>query len=91
MRWLDSITYSMDLNLSKFWEVVEDRGGLHATVLGVSKNPTGLGDRRATTTTFAHKRVVTTHLSLYHHYIFLQVSRTFVINLEYKGSLQLKY
>ena len=60
-----SITYSMDLNLSKFWEVVEDRGGLHATVLGVSKNPTGLRDRRATATTFAHKRVVATHLSLY--------------------------
>ena len=34
MRWLDSITDSMDINLSKLWEIVEDRGAGHATVHG---------------------------------------------------------
>ena len=38
MRWLDSITDSMDMNLTKPWEVVEDRGARHAEVHGVAKN-----------------------------------------------------
>ena len=37
MRWLDSITDSVDMNLSRLWEVVEDRGTLHATDHGVAK------------------------------------------------------
>ena len=32
MKWLDSITYSIDMNLSKLWETVEDRGAWHAAV-----------------------------------------------------------
>ena len=32
MRWLDSITHSMDMNLSKFQEMVEDKGDWYATV-----------------------------------------------------------
>ena len=32
MRWLDSITDSKDINLSKLWEIVEDRGAWHAIV-----------------------------------------------------------
>ena len=34
MKWLDSITDSMDVNLSKLWEIVENRGAWHATVCG---------------------------------------------------------
>ena len=40
MRWLDSITDSMDMNMSKLWEIVEDRGASHVAVHGVSKSRT---------------------------------------------------
>ena len=44
MRWLDSITDSMDMHLSKVWEIVEDRGAWCATDHGVTKNRTLLSD-----------------------------------------------
>ena len=42
MRWLDSITDSVDMNLSKLWQIVKDRGAWRAIVHGVSKRQTRL-------------------------------------------------
>ena len=43
-RWLDSITDSVDMSLSKLWEMVKDRGTWHAAVHGVTKSWTRLSD-----------------------------------------------
>ena len=44
MRWLDDVTNSMDMNLSKLWGIVKDRRAWHAAVHRISKSLTRYSD-----------------------------------------------
>ena len=60
MRWLIGIIISMDMSLSKLWEIVKDREALHAAFHGIAKNQTQHRDW----TTISWKKVLVTQLCL---------------------------
>ena len=66
MRWLNGINDSMDMSLSKLWEMVMDRSDWHAAVHGVAKSRTRLSNQ---TTTLRNDKLSLVHTFLNVHMV----------------------
>ena len=77
MRWLDGITHSVDMNLNKLQERVEDIAAWYAPVLGIAKSLTQLSDWTVTTYPILFRLVFVSSSSLFF------VAILFIINLTF--------
>ena len=65
VRWLDGIIDSMDMNLSKPWEIVKDREASHAAVYGIAKSQTQLNNWSTTMSIFTEWQGKQMEMSLF--------------------------
>ena len=72
MRWLDGITDSVDMSLSKFQEIMKDREAWHAVVCGVSKSQTRLSNRTTSPRYILSSAIGKTFALLFFSFFFLE-------------------
>ena len=81
IRWLDGITNSMDMFVSKFWEMLKDRETWLAAIHGVGKSLTQLSDWRTRhtfyrNTQFIYNALLNIYTSLNHIYFYFSITLT---------------